>query len=111
MIRRSIGMLVALMLVISIASFAFARGAPTKKAFTSKAVVAERVTPQAVTVPAQAGYDVIQNLTEPRVSNTQDVSAVTTGRRRLSSTVDWRSTNARFTVRTARSAPRFRLLR
>lgn len=70
MIRKTFGMLIALMLVVCISSFAFARGAPTRqKAFASNTAV-EMVSPQVATVPVLTGYDVIQNLTtEPRVSN------------------------------------------
>src|SRR5437773_2642951 len=97
MFRRLIGMLVAFMLAISIASFAFARGAPNKKAFASKAdAVIEMVAPTPVAIPLMSGYDVIQNISvQPRMANAQHFAAVTTDSRRLSSTVDWRSINAK----------------
>lgn len=105
MIRRSIGMMIAFMLVVSISSFAFARGTP-QKAFTSRAAIVQ--TSPVATVPAQVGYDVIQNITtELCVSNTINAVqiAFTTARRGLSPTVDWRLTNAFSTSAMARSSP------
>jgi len=105
MIRRSIGMLVAFMLVICISSFAFARGAPTKKAFASNAIVTEQAAPVANLVPVMTGYDVIQNITTERrdLSIAQNKLKVdTSAQMRLSTTVDWRS---RFYARNHRGEP------
>lgn len=104
--KKSIGLLIAVMLAISIASVALARGAPTKqKAFTSKAAV-ESVSPTIVSAPVMTGYDVIENISEQRdLSIAQNqVDVVTTARRGLSTTVGWQSIEAAGGVR-ARSAP------
>lgn len=112
MIRKSIGLLAVVALMVCMASVVFARGGPPPgKSFTSTAAV-EKVSPSVASVPVMTGYDVIQNISKESraLIGAQDVSAVTTDNRRLSSTVDWRSTNAMSTDGTARSAPRFRLL-
>jgi hypothetical protein len=91
MIRRSIGMLIAFMLVVCISSFAFARGTP-QKAFSSKAAVVQ-VSPSVATVPALVGYDVIQNISHDlnALKETAGSEADTSERRGLSTTVGWRS--------------------
>lgn len=106
--RTTFGMLIAFMLVITISSFAFARGAPTKqKAFTSNTAV-EMVSPVVATVPAQVGYDVIENISQESrdlaiAQNTFDVD--TSAQMRLSTTGARRSNYAMSTNGTARSSP------
>jgi hypothetical protein len=92
MIKRTLMVLMTFAFVLSIAVIV-ARGAPAKqKAFTSKAV-AETVAPVVETAPVMTGYDVIQNsTTEPRRIATV-ISFFESARRRLSPTVDWRSSN------------------
>jgi hypothetical protein len=62
MIRRSVGLLVVLALMVCMASVVFARGGPPgDKVVTSKAAVTI-VTPTVANVPVLTGYDVIQNI-------------------------------------------------
>lgn len=62
MIKRGLGMLLAIAFVLSIA-FVAARAAPSKqKAFASNAAAAEQVAPVANLVPVMTGYDVIENI-------------------------------------------------
>lgn len=93
--RKLVTMLMTIAFVFSIAVIA-ARAAPPEKAFASNAV-AEVVSPVVVAAPVMIGYDVIQNIsTQTRdqliAQNTFGVD--TSAKRRLSSTVGWRSINA-----------------
>ena len=111
--KRFLPVLMATLLVFSIVALASARGAPNDNAdavditatVDSPVVVAE-------SAPTMTGFDVIQNLTEPRdlsiAQNSFDV--VTTARRGLSPTVDWRSNQSVRSGR-ARSSPLITLKR
>jgi hypothetical protein len=102
--KRLASVLMVIAFAISIA--VVARAAPTKqKAFTSNAAV-EMLSPTVASVPVMTGYDVIQNLTEPRdlsiAQNTFDVD--TSAQMRLSSTRANRSERAT-SIGNARSSP------
>ena len=86
---KFVSMLLAVLLMFSIVSVALARSGPWDR----QQNVYQQLLPDAVMAPAvlhsipptTTGYDVIGNLT------TAQVGAVTTARRGLSTTVDWRS--------------------
>lgn len=90
--------LVALLVVfaLSMASVAFARGAPTTKKAFSPAATVESVTPSVADVPAIAGHEAVLNLTTKTqiLATSKQYGADTSASSRLSTTVDWRFINA-----------------
>lgn len=93
MIRRSVGLLVAILFAFSIMAFALAREGPTKQKAFTPVIAVKTVTPTVANVaPVMTGYDVIQNLTtESRVlANSESYGAVTTDRGSRSTTGDER---------------------
>lgn len=104
--KNLISRLLAVALVLSLASFALARGAPTSKQnITAEQMIAPSAeTPIVIASvpPLTTGYDVICNIT-----NVADTSAES----RLSTPVDWRSINANhMTASNSLPAPRIVLL-
>jgi len=81
--------LLAVVLLLSVVSFALARGAPSKSTFVQQAAV-EQTAPVVTSVPPMtAGYDVILNLNQ--ASNLYKSVGDTSPWLRLRTPVDWRS--------------------
>lgn len=105
--KRLIGFIVIMAFAMATASMAFARGAPTKeKAFTHQAIVVDAVAPNVAlrtTPPLTVGHASLIETTD--VIAGFDTETNTKRATELSTTGDWRSTNANQPARTSRAAP------
>lgn len=105
--KRLISMLMPIVLIAMVISFALARGAPNEQnIFTDQAIVSVDVSPTVASVPPMTiGYDVICNLSTPAIDRAGTAQSMTdtseaTG---LSTTGDERATASGFY--SARSGP------
>ncbi|MEK6281845.1 MAG: hypothetical protein AABN95_15945 [Acidobacteriota bacterium] len=90
-----VSMLMSIVLVAMVISFALARGAPNENAFTDQATVSVDVSPTLASVPPMTvGYDVIQNISTPaapHVANVQLAASDISAQVRQSTTGDKRN--------------------
>lgn len=106
---KLVPMFVAIVLMVSLASVALARGAPTNEnAFSDQSTVSVHVAPTVANVPIMTGFDVIENISTPafpRFAIANQPAADTSGMREQSTTGDERSRQSASTSYTARSGP------
>lgn len=115
MIRRSlVGMLLTVLVVFSISTATFARGAPDQDTYAPKAAVVETVSPMVVNVTVDVSYDATLNrmttLGEILSTRSQSGDVVTTANRGQSTTGLKRTAKQASGVNTTRSAPLLVLL-
>lgn len=106
MIPKTLRSLLAVVLVLSIVSFALARGAPPGKTFVDQATVIQAAPVITSAPPMSTSYDVICNLTISR----QSISVDTSTWLRLRNPVDWQSGHQTTRHTSNRPAPELVLL-
>lgn len=104
---KLVSVFLAIVLMVSLASIALARGAPNENVFTDQAIVSVDVAPTVANVPVMTGFDVILNISSPAFSRLANVNKTsdTSVERRQSTTVAERNSKSAATSYSARSGP------